>query len=83
MPVVKPILPRVVIRHVVEPAAQLLLLQKSDTDIACNLNADQLKGVAKNPDFTIAKIDQLNSLYLGLNASLPQFQKVEVRQAIK
>jgi peptide/nickel transport system substrate-binding protein len=81
--VVKPILPRVVIRHVVEPAAQLLLLQKSDTDIACNLNADQLKGASKNPDFTIAKIDQLNSLYLGLNASLPQFQKVEVRQAIK
>ena len=45
--------------------------------------ADQLKGVVKNPDYGIARIDQLNSLYLGLNASLPQFQKVEVRQAIK
>ena len=79
----KPHIPRVVIRHVAEPASQLLLLQKGDADIARNLNADQLKGVAKNPDFSVTKIDQLNSLYLGLNASLPQFQKVEVRQAIK
>ena len=80
---VKPRIPRVVIRHVAEPASQLLLLQKGDADIAGNLNADQLKGIAKNPDFGITKIDQLNSLYLGLNASLPQFQKIEVRQAIK
>ncbi|MEJ0020377.1 MAG: ABC transporter substrate-binding protein [Acetobacteraceae bacterium] len=43
----------------------------------------QLKGVVKNPDYTVARIDQLTSLYIGLNASLPQFQKVEVRQAIK
>jgi ABC-type transport system substrate-binding protein len=37
----------------------------------------------KNPACGISKIDQLNSLYLGLNGSLPQFQKIEVRQAIK
>jgi peptide/nickel transport system substrate-binding protein len=80
---VKPRIPRVVIRHVAEPASQLLLLQKGDADIAGNLTADQLKGVVKNPDYGIARIDQLNSLYLGLNASLPQFQKVEVCQAIK
>ena len=66
-----------------EPASQLLLLQKGDADIAGNLNADQLKGVVKNPACGISKIDQLNSLYLGLNGSLPQFQKIEVRQAIK
>jgi peptide/nickel transport system substrate-binding protein len=80
---VKPRIPRVVIRHVAEPASQLLQLEKGDVDIAGNLNADQLKAVAKSPDFDISKIDQLNSLYLGLNASLPQFQKIEVRQAIK
>ena len=71
------------IRHVSEPASQLLLLQKGDADIAGNLTADQLKGIVKSPDFAISKIDQLNSLYLGLNASLPQFQKIAVRQAIK
>ena len=80
---VKPRIPRAVIRHVAEPASQLLLLQKGDADIAGNLNADQLKGITRNPDFGITKVDQLNSLYLGLNASLPQFQKIEVRQAIK
>ncbi|HME26715.1 MAG TPA: ABC transporter substrate-binding protein [Acetobacteraceae bacterium] len=80
---VKPRIPRVVIRHVAEPATQFLLLQKGDTDIARNLTADQLKGIVNNPDYSVSKIDQLNSLYLGLNASLPQFQKVEVRQAIK
>ena len=37
----------------------------------------------KNPACGISKIDQLNSLYLGLNGSLPEFQKIEVRQAIK
>jgi peptide/nickel transport system substrate-binding protein len=80
---IKPRIPRVFIRHVAEPASQLLLLQKGDADFARNLNADQLKGLAGNPDYSIARIDQLNSLYLGLNASLPQFQKIEIRQAIK
>lgn len=80
---VKPHIPRVVIRHVVEPAAQMLLLQKGDTDLARNLNADQLKGLVTDPAYRITKVDQLNSLYIGLNAALPQFQKVEVRQAIK
>ena len=60
-----------------------LLLQKRDIDFARNLNADQLKVIAKSTDYQITKIDQLNSLYLGLNGALPQFQKVEVRQAIK
>lgn len=80
---VKPHIPRVVIRHVSEPSAQLLLLQKGDADIARNLTADQLKGIAANPDFAISSINQLTSLYIGLNGSLPQFRKVEVRQAIK
>jgi peptide/nickel transport system substrate-binding protein len=80
---VKPRIPRVVIRHVAEPAAQLLLLQKGDADFARNLTADQLKGIVSNPEYDITKIDQLNSLYIGLNAALPQFQKIEARQAIK
>lgn len=80
---VKPRIPRVVIRHVAEPAAQLLQLQKGDADFARNLTADQLKEIVKNPGYNISKVDQLNSLYIGLNGSLPQFQKVAVRQAIK
>src|SRR5262249_15232382 len=42
---VKPHIGRTVIRHTGEPAAQLLLLQKGDADIARDLNADQLKSL--------------------------------------
>jgi peptide/nickel transport system substrate-binding protein len=79
----RPRIPRVIMRHVGEPATQLLLLQKDDADFARNLTADQLKLVVENPDYNVNRIDQLNSLYIGLNGALPQFQKIEVRQAIK
>ena len=79
----KPRVPRAVLRHISEPAAQLLLLQKRDADIARNLNADELKGLIKNPDYRVENVDQLNSLYIGLNQALPQFQRPEVRQAFK
>ena len=42
---------RVVIRHVKDPAAQLLLLQKGDADIARDLQADQLKTIKGNPAY--------------------------------
>ena len=80
---VKPRIGRTVIRHTSEPAAQLLLVQKGDADIARDLNADQLKPIMNSPDFSFAKTDQLMSMYLGLNMGMPQFQKTEVLQAIK
>jgi peptide/nickel transport system substrate-binding protein len=80
---IKPRIPRVVIRHVAEPATQLLLVQNGSVDIARNLNADQLKSIDRDPDYSFAKADQLTSLYVGLNAGLPQFQRPETRQAVK
>jgi peptide/nickel transport system substrate-binding protein len=56
---------------------------KGDVDIARDLSADQLTPIYKNPAFSFAGTLQLMSMYLGLNMSLPQFQKAEVRQAIK
>ena len=35
---------RVVVRHVAEPSAQRLLLEKGDVDAAEDLTADQIKG---------------------------------------
>ncbi len=80
---VKPHIGRTVIRHTGEPAAQLLLVQKGDADIARDLNADQLKTLKGNADFTFAKANQLTSMYLGCNMSVAQFQKPEVLQALK
>jgi peptide/nickel transport system substrate-binding protein len=79
----KPKVPRVVIRHVGDVSAQLLLLQKGDADIARDLGSDQLKQVAGKPDYNLAEIPQLSSMYIGLNMGVPELSKVEARQALK
>jgi peptide/nickel transport system substrate-binding protein len=80
---VKPHIGRNIIRHTPEPAAQLLVLQRGDADIARDLNADQLKSIQKDANFTLAKSNQLTSMYVGCNKAQPEFQKPEVTQAIK
>ena len=77
-----PALKRVVVRHVPEPAAQRLLLEKGDVDIARDLTADQVAGVAGNKDITVATIPQATLHYMGLNLKTPQFQNLNVRQAM-
>ncbi len=79
----KPKIPRVVIRHVADVSAQLLLLQKGDVDIARDLQSDQLKTVAGKPDYNLVDIAQLTSMYIGMNMGTPELKKVEARQAIK
>ena len=74
---------RIVMRHVADPAAQLLLLQKGDADIARDLGADQLKCIASNKDLTISASPQGSSMYIAMNQSMPELQKVQVHQAIK
>jgi peptide/nickel transport system substrate-binding protein len=39
---------RVIVRHVPEPATQLLMVEKGDIDMAWNLQADQLKSLVGN-----------------------------------
>jgi len=80
---VKPHISRIVMRHTVEPAAQLLLVQKGDVDIARDLGADQLKSLGESPDYTYAEKEQLQAMYIALNMGIPQFQKTEALEAIK
>jgi peptide/nickel transport system substrate-binding protein len=80
---VKARIPRVILRHVADPAAQLLLLQKGDVDIARDLTADQIKTIKSNADYGVMLKNQLTSMYMAMNASYGPLQKVEVRQAIK
>ena len=79
----KPLIPRVVLRHVADPAVQLLQLQKGDADIARDLGADQLKSIAGNKSFTIEASPQGTSMYIAMNQAMPELQKVQVHQAIK
>jgi peptide/nickel transport system substrate-binding protein len=79
----KGIMNRIVLRHVADPAAQLLLLQKGDADIARDLGADQLKSIAGNKDLTVSASPQGSSMYIAMNQAMAELQKPEVHQAIK
>ena len=74
---------RVVLRHVADPSAQLLLLEKGDVDIARELGSDQLKSAENVKTLTIASAPQGTSMYIAMNQSMPELQKVQVHQAIK
>lgn len=74
---------KVIMRHVPDPSAQLLLLQKGDVDIARNLTPDQLKVVAQNEEFHIVSTGQGNSMYIAMNQAMPELAKPQVREAIK
>jgi peptide/nickel transport system substrate-binding protein len=78
-----PVLRRVLIRHVPDPAAQLLQLRQGDIDIARNLSPDQIRGIEGQAEFTILRQDRAFVLYLGLNQSHSVLGKPQVAQAIK
>jgi peptide/nickel transport system substrate-binding protein len=79
----KALMHRVVIRHVADPSAQLLLLQKGDVDMARDLGSDQLKSIAGDKNLTVASSPQGTSMYIAMNQTMPELQKVQVHQAIK
>jgi peptide/nickel transport system substrate-binding protein len=74
---------RVVVRHVIEPATQRLLLEKGDVDYARNLTKDQLVAVASNKDLSIDRGNKGTLYYVGLNQKHPALGKPEVREALK
>ena len=79
----KGIMRRIVLRHVADPPAQLLMLQKGDVDIARDLGSDQLKSIAGNKSYTISASPQGSSMYIAMNQAMPELAKPEVHQAIK
>ena len=74
---------RVIIRHVADPSAQLLMLQKGDADIVRNLTPDQLKTISGNADFHVTSSPQSSQIYIALNQNVPDLAKPQVRQAVK
>jgi len=74
---------RIVIRHVADPSAQLLMLQKGDADIVRNLTPDQLKTIGGNSDFHVTSSPQSSQIYIALNQAVPELAKPQVRQAVK
>lgn len=74
---------RVVIRHVVEPSAQRLLVEKGDADMARNLTPDQVKGVAGNDALTVTADPKGTLVYTAANAAHPILGKPKVVEAIR
>ena len=74
---------RVVIRHVPEPSAQRLQLEKGDIDVARNLTADQIQGLTGNAEVKVEPHPKADLYYLGLNQKNEALAKPQVRQAIR
>ncbi len=77
-----PPLKRVVIRHVPEPAAQRLLIEKGDADIARDLTPDQIASIAGDKDVKIVASPQATLHYIGLNVKNPSLANPKVRLAL-
>jgi peptide/nickel transport system substrate-binding protein len=76
-------LKHVVIRHVPEPAAQRLALEKGDVDIADNLTPDQIDAISGNADIKVTTIPQALLYYIGLNVATKELSDPKVRQALR
>ena len=74
---------RVILRHVSEPSAQRLLLEKGDIDMARNLTPDQIKGIEGNADIAIDGHPKGTLVYMAANAAHPILGKPEVAQALR
>ena len=80
---VAPLVRRVLLRHVADPSAQLLGLQRGDIDIARNLASDQIRQAQTDNRFKVQDQRKASLLYLSLNQRHPALSKPEVKQAIK
>ncbi|WP_299621183.1 ABC transporter substrate-binding protein [Pelagibius sp.] len=78
-----PAMKRVITRHIVEPSAQQLLLEKGDIDIARNLLPDQLESVRSNPELTVQEGPKGAIYYMGLSQKNEALANPKVRQALK
>lgn len=78
-----PKLGKVFLRHIPESSVQRLLLEKGDVDIARNLQAEQLKGLAGNPDVKTQTKTKGTVFYLGFNQKHDILKNPKVIEALK
>ena len=78
-----PIMKRVVVRHVPEPATQRLMVEKGDADVARDLTADQIKAIRGDKNLRIDDFAGANTWYLAMNMSDERLKNDKVRTALK
>ena len=74
---------RVIIRHMAEPSAQRLLVEKGDVDLARNLTPDQIKAISGNDALKISSDPKGALMYMSANASHPVLGNPKVSQALR
>lgn len=74
---------RVIVRHVPEPSAQRLLVEKGDVDLARDLTPDQIKGLAGNADLAVQTDLKAALIYLAANAAHPILGNAKVVEALR
>jgi len=74
---------RVIVRHVPEPATQLLMVEKGDIDMAWNLQADQLKSLVGSKDVNVETFPYSGTWYTNLNLGDERLKNPKVRMALR
>ena len=74
---------RVIMRHVSEPSAQRLLVEKGDADIVRDLQPDQIKGLAGNDDVVVGDYPKAALTYVATNEAHEILGKPKVRLAMR
>ena len=74
---------RVIARHVPEPAAQRLLLEQGDVDIARNLTPDQIAGLEGNEDVRVEFYPKATLIYMAANTSNEHLADPKVWEALR
>jgi peptide/nickel transport system substrate-binding protein len=78
-----PSIKTIIIKHVPEPATQMLLLQKGDVDIAFGLTIDQIQQLKNVKGIKILEYPVLQLAYIGMNVNNTYLSNEKVRTAIK
>ncbi|WP_347265846.1 ABC transporter substrate-binding protein [Paracoccus sp. (in: a-proteobacteria)] len=76
-------LKRVILRHIADPSAQLLMLQNGDVDVARNLTSEQLRTLQGNADIVLNRKDTASLMLMSLNQSQEKLQNPKVWEAFK
>jgi peptide/nickel transport system substrate-binding protein len=74
---------KVALKHVPDSAAQRLMLEKGDIDVARSLNPQDILAVTANKNVNVRSVAQGAITYLGLNQKNQYLSKPEVREALK
>lgn len=79
----KPLLDRIILKDIPEPASQKLLLEKGDVDIAWNLLPDQIEDLRDEEGIRIKETSTFYIRYFAMNVSYEPLSHEEVRDAIR